>query len=177
MLVLQRVGQLVGERDPDRRGELGAPDRHLLGVGVVERERAGVGQLVGRGFEVDLARHEAEGPQLGDGVAQLGAVLVGQGLVVADGRLAVVGGAEELDVDRMIEVEVTLLLDEVGDRRDAGVPRRGDVRLVADRPGDDPGDQQHQHRRAADQPQLQAVADVVHGAARAAGPRARTEAT
>ena len=129
MLVLQRVGELVDEGDLEADGHLGAAHPDALVGGVVERERAAVDHAVERLVEVELARRHAEGAELPGVVLEVGSLAVlRRPLVVLGGRRGVLGGGEEVDVHRVVEVEVALVLDEGGEVGDPGIPLVGVAR-------------------------------------------------
>ena len=174
MLVLERVGELVGQRDPEPRRELGAAHADPLVLGVVERQRARVGHLVHRVVEVDLPLGQPDGAVRADELVEHAPVLGGDVLARGRGRRAVLRRGEEVDVHRVREGEVALVLDPVGDGRDPGIPAVGVVRpgVAAEEHEGSTGDQRDRadHR---DDPHDQGVArTVASGAGReAAGTR------
>ena len=117
------MGELVGESDPDIRGECGPTDEDgLLGVHV-QTDDVGLAQFVLRGGNVDIAVHEPESPELTEGTT-LGSP-VGFGSRIRNAHLLVeLSVAEKFDFDRRLEGQAAMLLVEMHDTQNAWIPFR-----------------------------------------------------
>ena len=121
VLVLHDVGQLMDQGDAQRRRHLGASDRDAFRLGVVVRERAVVLERAHRSDEVDVTVDEAEGPHLALDLFELRDILVGE-LVPIGHAVAVLLLGQEVDRDRVVVEQAALVLDELDEVGDAGVP-------------------------------------------------------
>ena len=123
-LVLERVGELVGEHHADIGRQVGAADEHPLGLRAVEAEDRLAGDLVLRGLEVGSAFRQTDGAQGGDGVGQLG--LLPDAGRAAGRHLLVEGGVvEEVQGHGVLEAQTAAALDELHDVEDPRVPGGG----------------------------------------------------
>ena len=124
-LVLQCVRELVHDGDTcDDIVDVGAADDHALRPVAVEAgDRRGVEVLVGAD-EVDVTFDETEGAELarvvlGRGALRLGGLVV---VAVAVEQLQELLVGEEVDGNRVLELQSPFLLDEPHVLDDAGVP-------------------------------------------------------
>ena len=128
MLVLQCVRELVREGDASSNVELLAAHGDLLLGRVVVGEHARLLEVAHRSEQVDTGRKEPDGAQLRLVPHDLGLVGIRELAPVHGHPLPELRVAEELDLDRSLELETAQLLDRVHDRHQPRVPferRRG----------------------------------------------------
>ena len=152
VLVLQRVRELVHERDPGVDvGQVGAAHEERLAVLVVEADGVGGAEVALRLDEVDRTLDEPDGAELtGDALGFL-AVLLGDLRVAALELLHERGIGEELHPHRVLELQLPVALHELHVLRDPRIPvvrcaggGRGGTGGEADGCDDRP---EHQERR------------------------------
>ena len=110
MLRLQCVGQFVGDHHPDGRCQLAAAERDAVGSGRIEAQGA-------RGRHGRLARQRVVAGGQAEHVEQVAAVLgggtgIGVARILRGSRQLVVGIGEEVDEDRMLELQPALVFHE-----------------------------------------------------------------
>ena len=130
VLVLEGVGQLVHERGLHDRRQLGAADPDPLVVLRVVADDPGLAELVEALQQVVLALEQPDRPQHRRVVGQVGPVLVGQLVLVGDDLALELLVLEEVHVDRVLELQAALLLDDRDVRLDPRIPGAG-VRVLA----------------------------------------------
>ena len=114
--------ELVGECDPEAHGHVGAAHGDAFSVGVVERQRARVLQIVLGLKEIDIAVRQAERSKLATFGLELVLLLVGQLRLIRADAVAVRLGVEEVDEHRLLELQTTVLFVEVHDVENPRVP-------------------------------------------------------
>ena len=109
----------------ERAAALGHPDDHVAGLRVVVAGDLARHEVLLESLEVGAVRHRAE--QLQHAAVEIGLL---HGVLGADhlgDPLVELVGGQQLRLDRLVELQATLLLDEVGDLLDLLVDRAVDA--------------------------------------------------
>ena len=125
-LVVERVGELVGERGPGVGVELGAPDDERLGLRVVEADDADTEALAHLANQVGIGGQQAQRLEGDLGLADIADL----GIEVAEQRLVERGVIAQVDVDGIEEGMAAGGFDEPSDLCDPCI--EGDVTGRAD---------------------------------------------